>query len=480
MNSEAKLKVIRSAMAEQGLSAWLQPVHDEYLNEYPPACNRRVEWLTGFSGSAGPAAVLPRKAALFTDGRYTLQAQNEVDAASFERHNISDQMPEAWLAGHLSSGDRVGYDPRLYTQDMLRRMGKALGKKGVELVPVENLVDQVWKDRPPAPSSRVFIHDDKYAGETSASRRGRMAAKLKELGAEAAVLTAPDGICWLLNIRGRDIENTPLVLARAILDAKGKVRLYINPARCSPEVCAHLGAEVELCDPAALESGLAALGREKRRVLCDPASAPVWFTQVLADAGADIVEAQDPTVLAKAIKNPVELQGMRDAHIRDGVAVVKLLAWLDHETAEREVSEIEVGEMLLSLRESHPMFREPSFPTIAGSGPHGAIVHYRATPESNRALRPGELFLLDSGGQYPDGTTDITRTVPIGTPSAEHKERFARVLKGHIALATAVFPEGTAGSQLDALARQYLWQAGLDYDHGTGHGVGHFLGVHEG
>jgi len=468
-----KLKTLRKILAAQKLAAYLQPVHDEYLSEYPPVCNRRVEWLTGFSGSAGTAVVMAKKAALFIDGRYTLQAKNEVDAKLFEQHNSGEKTPEAWLAGQIKVGARIGYDPKLYTKRMLGRIQTALAKKGAKLVPVKNLVDAVWQDRPPAPASPVFIHDLKYAGEESASKRKCMAKRIAA-SADACVVASPDAVCWLLNIRGHDVPCTPLVLCTAILYANGKVDLYLAPSRCDANIRAYLGKDVKLCDPAKLEAGLKAL--RKKRVLCDPHSIPVWFAQKLGH----VIEGENPCVLAKAMKNPVELQGMRNAHIRDGVAVVKLLCWLDSETEKRSVTEMEIFDKLLKLRAAHPLFVEPSFPTIAGSGPHGAIVHYRVSRESNRTLRKNELMLLDSGAQYPDGTTDITRTVPIGAPNEEHKDRFTRVLKGHIAIATARFPEGTAGSQLDVLARQYLWQAGLDYDHGTGHGVGCFLGVHEG
>ncbi len=480
MDAAQKLQLLRDIVKKHGLAGYLQPVHDEYLAEYPPPCHRRVEWLSEFSGSAGTVAVLENKAALFVDGRYTLQAERETDGALFERHNIAILTPESWLAGQLRRGERVGYDPRLYTQSMVKRMSRTLAKPGAELVPCPNLVDMVWEDRPPAPATPLFIHELKYAGESSQDKRRNIASQLKTAHADAAVLAAPDAVCWLLNIRARDTEHTPLVLATAIIDSSAHVQLYVVPSRCNDAVRAHLGKEVELLDPARLEAGLMALGRKKQRVLCDPASAPMWFTQVLQQAGAQIVEAPEPCLLPKACKNDTELQGIRNAHIRDGAAVAKLLCWLDVETAKRDVRELEVSDKLLGFRAAHPMFVEPSFTTIAGSGPHGAIVHYRATETTNRILQRGELFLLDSGGQYPDGTTDITRTVPVGLPSPEQRDRFTRVLKGHIAIATARFPEGTSGSQLDALARQYLWQAGIDYDHGTGHGVGCFLGVHEG
>ncbi len=471
------IQKLRNLFKKQMVDAYLQPVNDEYMSEYPPASNQRVAFISGFTGSAGMVAVTADKAALFTDGRYTIQAKNEVDTTVFELHNSGSLAPETWVADALSSGNKVGYDPRLFTVAMVRRIESVLKKKQIELVPVTNLIDPIWQERPPVPSTLLFIHQQKYAGEESASKRARIAQQLVKEKADVAVIAAPDAVCWLLNIRARDVECTPLLLASALIDREGSVRLFIDASRCSAEVSAHLGNHVEICPPATLENNLVGIGAEHYSVLCDPASVPVWFTQTLTKAGAKIIEAQDPCILPKATKNATELQGIRNAHIRDGVAIVKLLCWLDSAT---NVSELEVSDKLRAFRALSPLFVEPSFNTISGSGPNGAIVHYRATESSNRTLQKGELFLLDSGGQYPDGTTDITRTVAIGEPSGEHKDRFTRVLKGHIAIATARFPEGTSGSQLDVLARQPLWQAGLDYDHGTGHGVGCFLGVHEG
>ena len=469
------IEKLRQSLVECLLAAYIQPVNDEYMSEYPPACNQRVQWLCGFSGSAGTVVVAREGAALFTDGRYTLQAKNEVDAAIFEMHNSGTLSPEAWLSEILQAGDKVGYDPKLYTSSTLKRIETVLAKKNIIPVPVQNLIDPIWIDRPAIPATPVFIHELQYSGETSADKRGRISKQLAKDGADVAVIAAPDAVCWLLNIRGRDVESTPLVLSVALINVQGYVQLFVDSKRVSAEVSAHLGNQVEVCEPSSLEQHLLALS--KKNILCDPTTVPVWFTQILAKADAKIIEAQDPCILPKAYKNSLELQGIRNAHIRDGVAIVKLLCWLDNN---QSVTEMEVSSKLRGFRALNAMFVEPSFTTIAGSGPNGAIVHYRVTEASNRQLQKGELFLLDSGGQYPDGTTDITRTVPIGEPSAEHKDRFTRVLKGHIALAMAVFPEGTSGSQLDALARQYLWQARLDYDHGTGHGVGCFLGVHEG
>ncbi len=468
---------IRKLLVKQAVDGFIQPVNDEYMSEYPPASNQRVAFVSGFQGSAGTVVVLKEKAGLFTDGRYTLQAKNEVDSAVFEQHNSGTLAPEVWVAENLPSGAKLGYDAKMYTASAVKRIEVVLAKKNIAFMPVGNLIDRVWEARPPQPATSVFIHDIKYAGESSADKRARIAAQVVKDGADAAVLATPDAVCWLLNVRGRDVESTPLVLSCAVIDREGKVQFFVDPARCDANVRAHLGNQVELVHPDNLAQQLAALGSQKKRVLCDPASVPVWFTQKLKDAGASIVEATDPCVLPKAMKNEVELQGIASAHIRDGVAIVKLLHWLG---GAAQVTEMEVSDKLREFRALHPMFVEPSFATISGSGPNGAIVHYRVSEQSDRTLVRGELFLLDSGGQYPDGTTDITRTVVVGEPSEEHRDRFTRVLKGHIGIANAKFPEGTSGSQLDVLARQHLWQVGLDYDHGTGHGVGCFLGVHEG
>jgi Xaa-Pro aminopeptidase len=478
MDTKEKLSALRVAMKTTGVAAYIQPVHDEYMSEYPPASYRRVEWFCGFSGSAGMLVVTEKNAALFVDGRYTLQAASEVDAKPIEHHNSGEITPQEWLVKTIADG-KIGYDPKLFTQSMVGRMQSVLEKKQLVLTPTSNLVDHIWKDKPPAPATTVFAHDIKYSGEASGAKRRRIGQAIAEAGAEVALINAPDSVCWLLNVRARDVENSPFLLAPMIVDTAGRVQLFATPSR-TDKVMPHLGNEVMVSEPSMLLGELAALGKAGRRVLCDPSSLPVWFTQTLKDAGAKIVEGVDPCQLPKAMKNATELAGIKSAHLRDGLSVTKLLCWLDRETNMRTVTEMEVADKLLLLRKANEGFVEPSFNTIAGSGPHGAIVHYRATEKTNRTIKQNELFLLDSGGQYPDGTTDITRSVIIGTPSAEHKDRFTRVLKGHIAIATAQFPEGTSGSQLDSLARQYLWQAGLDYDHGTGHGVGHFLCVHEG
>lgn len=463
-----KLKNLRELMIGRGLDAYLQPVHDEWMSEYPPACNRRVEWLTSFSGSAGLALVLADKAAMFVDGRYTLQAANQV-SADYVVLNSADVTPQSWLAQQLPKGAKIGYDPKLYTKAMLQRF------KNFSLVATENLIDELWENRPPTPTTKIFAHDVIYSGLEATEKRAQVVAEIKKVGADALFLSAPESVCWLLNIRARDVENTPLCLAFAIIDAQANVLLYAEQGRLDEKLQEHLGASVEVRAPSSLSED--ARYFSDKTMLYDAQTTSMFVTELCRAAGVNLQSGTDPCVMLKAVKNPVEISGMRKAHIRDGAAIAKLLSWF---TKQENVSELEVVDKLLLARMQNELFFEPSFDTIAGSGGNGAIVHYRATPESNRALQQGELFLLDSGGQYFDGTTDITRTVAIGEPSPEHKDRFTRVLKGHIALAMAQFPEGTTGSQLDALARQYLWQDGVDYDHGTGHGVGCFLGVHEG
>lgn len=457
-----KLLKLRGLLAKNGLQAYLQPVHDEWISEYPPACNRRVEWFTGFSSSAGLLVVTSGKAAIFVDGRYTLQAAKQV-SSEYYVFNSADVTPQSWLAQYLKEEAKIGYDPKLYTKAMLEKFKK------LSLVPTKNLIDELWENRPSAPASKIFVHDIKYSGEAAESKRKRVAEAIKKAGADGAFLSAPESVNWLLNIRARDTENTPLCLANALIDISGNVQLYVDSARLDKEVQEHLG-DVKILPPESLAFS-------QKILLLDAQSASVFVVDLCEAAGVKIIEGQDPCTLFKAVKNSVELAGIRKAHIRDGAAVAKLLCWLDGQV---NITELEVVDKLLSFRLQNELFVEPSFDTIAGSGEHGAIVHYRATQESNRILQQGELFLLDSGGQYYDGTTDITRTVAIDTPTAEYKKRFTQVLKGHIALAMAQFPEGTQGSQLDALARQYLWQEAVDYDHGTGHGVGCFLGVHEG
>ena len=474
-----RLSALRAEMARQGMDGFIVPHADEFQNEYLPPSTERLAWITGFTGSAGAAVVLKDRAAAFTDGRYTIQIREQVDGELFDIRHISDEPPKDWVAEHLGRGGKLGYDPWLHTERALKVWRKAAEKAGGEMVAVErNPLDAVWADRPPAPAAPIAPHGEEFAGETSTSKRERVAKTLADAGADSAVITAPDSIAWLLNIRGSDVAHTPLPLSFAILYATGRVEWFVDPAKVGPDMAGHLGDEVTVRGADEFEPALWALGNN--RVLADPAGSAALVFERLGKAGAQIIRADDPCQLPKACKNSVEIEGMRAAHRRDGVALTRFLSWLGGQVPKGGVGEIAAADKLQALRFEGEHITDLSFRTISGSGPNGAIVHYSVTPESDRTLGPGELYLVDSGGQYRDGTTDVTRTVAIGEPTAEMRDRFTRVLKGHIAIATVRFPEGTTGSHLDILARQALWRAGLDYDHGTGHGVGSFLGVHEG
>ena len=475
-----RLAALRAELAARGIDGFLVPLADDHQNEWVPAHARRLAWLTGFTGSAGVAVVLADGAAIFVDGRYTLQSREQVDTALFAIHHITDEPATDWIAANLGEGT-LGYDPWLATLGEVTRYRAACEKAGGTLQPCDdNPLDAAWVDRPARPAAPMAPHDLAFAGESAAKKRARLAAKLATDGVDAAVLTAPDSIGWLLNVRGGDLEYTPIALAFAILKADASVELFVDPGKTSPKLTVHLGNAVSIAAPGAFASALDSLGAERAKVLADPASAASFVFDRLEAAGANIVRGPDPCALPKACKNDVELAGMRASHVRDGAALTTFLGWLGEAAADGALDEWAVAEHLEGIRRGGEHFQRLSFPTIAGAGPHGAIVHYRVTEESNRRLQPGELFLVDSGAQYLDGTTDVTRTVAIGAPGDEERERFTRVLKGHIALATCRFPKGTTGSQLDVLARHALWQAGLDYDHGTGHGVGSYLNVHEG
>ena len=471
------LPLIRDAVARAGLDGLLIPHEDEHQNEYLPDANDRLAWATGFTGSAGAAVVLKDKAAVFVDGRYTLQVRDQVDGALFEIRDLVEGGVPAYLESELKSGQVVGYDPRLHSPDSLDRLRKAAEKAGATLKPVAaNPLDEAWgKARPAQPQAPVVPHPLQYAGEDSAAKRARIGAAL---GADAAVVTAPASIAWLFNIRGGDVIRSPLPLGQAVLRKDGTARLFLDPAKVTPELPAWLGNQVALESPDALPQALADL--KGQTVLVDPGQSSSWYFDALAAAGAEVVRGMDPTTLPRACKNDTEVEGTRRAHARDGVALTKFLHWLATDAQETLPDEIEVVTKLEGLREATGALKDLSFDTIAGAGPNGAIVHYRPVERLNRKLETDSLLLVDSGAQYLDGTTDVTRTVAIGTPSQEMRERFTLVLKGHLALGRVRFPVGVTGSALDALARMALWQHGLDYDHGTGHGVGSYLGVHEG
>jgi Xaa-Pro aminopeptidase len=474
------LPLIRAEMAKQGLDGFLIPHEDEHQNEYLPDANERLAWATGFTGSAGAAVVMAQAAAVFVDGRYTLQAQTQTDPELFERRDLMDGGVTAYLETAAKSGQVIGYDARLHSPDALAPLKAAAARAGATLKPVEsNPVDAAWgQARPPQPQAPVTPHGLAYAGEESGEKRQRVGEEIAKAGADVALITAPASIAWLYNVRGGDVIRSPLPLGQTLVQADGRARLFLDPAKTGPELRAWLGNGVTLEAPEALGPAIAAL--KGSRVLVDPAQASAWYFAELEAAGAVVVRGSDPCALPRAAKNPVEVQGARDAHLRDATALARFLYWLGTEAQVSPPDELETVARLEALREATGALKDLSFDTIAGAGPNGAIVHYRPTHKSNRRAQRGELLLVDSGGQYLDGTTDVTRTVAIGEPSSDMCDRFTRVLKGHIALSRIRFPAGTTGSALDALARASLWMAGLDYDHGTGHGVGSYLGVHEG
>ena len=472
--------LIRKAMAEQGLDGFVIPHEDEHQNEYLPAANDRLAWATGFTGSAGAAVLFQDKAALFVDGRYTLQARDQVDHQLFEIRDLVEGGVPAYLQAEAKAGWTIGYDPKLHSPEALERLKSAAAKAGASLKPVEaNPLDRAWGEaRPAQPRAPVVPHPLAYAGEDSAAKRERIGKSLGEQNAEAALITAPASIAWLFNVRGGDVIRSPLPLSQAILNADGTARLFLDPAKVTPDLPAWLGNGVRLEPPEALPEAIGEL--KGQRVLVDPGQSSAWYFETLKSAGAQVVRGPDPTALPRACKNPVEIEGTRQAHIRDGAALSSFLCWVATEAAVSLPDEPEIVRRLEGFREATGALKDLSFDTIAGAGSNGAIVHYRPTQRLNKRTVKGSLLLVDSGAQYLDGTTDVTRTLAIGEPSAEMRQRFTLVLKGHLALARVRFPAGTTGSALDALARLPLWSAGLDFDHGTGHGVGSYLGVHEG
>ncbi len=476
---EDRLKALREQLARDRLAGFVVPLTDEHMSEYVGAYAQRLAWLTGFQGSAGSAVVLPEEAAIFTDGRYTLQVREQVDGAHWQFEGIPQTSVAAWLGTHAPEGGRIGYDPWLHTRKWAEEATLSLAARGAELVAVDtNPVDAVWPDRPAPGKAKLEPHDDAYAGRSSADKRAKIAEWLAEKKADAVVLSALDSIAWAFNIRGRDVERTPVALAFAIVHADGTADLFVDPVKVGDDLPAHLGNAVRLRDRTAFGEALDAL--VGKTVAVDPQRAVAAIFKRLDDAGATILSQRDPTILPKAIKNGVEIAGHKAAQHRDGAALSRFLHWLSVEGPKGDQTEMSAADRLHAFRAEGGLLVDLSFDTIAGSGPNGAVVHYRAEEKTNRPVESGTLLLVDSGGQYRDGTTDVTRTVAIGTPTAEMVRNFTLVLKGHIALATAVFPKGTKGGQLDVLARQYLWANGLDYAHGTGHGVGSFLSVHEG
>ena len=477
---KSRLAALRAELAKRDLDGFVVPLTDEHQGEYVARRSQRLAWLTGFTGSAGMAIVLAERAALFVDGRYTLQAAAQVDGSLYEHRHITEEPPDAWLRKHLGEGAALGYDPRLHGASQRDRLAAPCRAVGACLIPCEdNPIDALWADQPPAPLGPIAPHPARFAGAEAGEKREIVAARLAKKSAAAAVLSAPDSIAWLLNVRGADVANSPLPHSFAIVHGDGDVDWFVDRRKLLPEVPAHLGNAVHVRAPETMADVLGALAGAGKAVLIDEAATPVWMVDRLTDGGAEVIRGADPCALPKACKNAVELEGIRAAHRRDGAALTRFLAWLAS-APPGSITELDAVDRLAAMRVGGEHYRGPSFDTISGAGPNGAIVHYRVTAESNRTLEPGTLYLVDSGGQYLDGTTDVTRTVAVGPPKPEHRDRFTRVLRGHIALAMARFPRGTTGAQLDTLARQFLWQAGLDYDHGTGHGVGHYLNVHEG
>ncbi|MFL5215509.1 MAG: aminopeptidase P family protein [Microvirga sp.] len=480
-HSAARIAKLREELVRRGLDGFVVPRADEHQSEYVPANAERLPWLTGFTGSAGTAVVLADKAALVVDGRYTLQAAEQVDTAVVDVVPLADKTAEAWIGENLAAGATLAYDPWLHTAGGLKKLKRAVAQAGAALAAVEiNVVDVIWLERPPPPKAPVRPHPAELAGETSAAKLARIREQLAKAKLDALVVSDPHNLAWTFNIRGGDVAHTPLPLGYAVIPAVGRPTVFLDPAKVTNEAGAAIGAVADIARQETLPGALEALGSAKAKVRIDAESGAVALVRRIESAGGAADVGPDPISLMKAVKNAAEIAGTRAAHRRDGAAVTRFIAWLAREAPSGTLTEIEAVEKLEALRDETGLLRELAFSTISGSGPNGAIVHYRVTNRTNRALKPGELFLLDSGAQYEDGTTDITRTVAVGRPSEEMRDRFTRVLKGHIAIARAVFPKGTSGAQIDALARQALWEAGLDFDHGTGHGVGSYLSVHEG
>ena len=479
--SGARVAALRTELARRGLTGFIIPRSDRHQNEYVPASEERLAWLTGFTGSAGAAIVLMERAVLFVDGRYTLQVREQVDTSLFTIEHLVETPPDRWIETNLTNADRLGYDPWLHTVESAERLAKACAAAGATLVAVEpDLIDAIWSDRPAPPLGAVMLHDLRFAGEAEEDKLARIRAELVKLRADALVVSDPHAVAWAFNIRGADVAHTPLPLAFAVIPQAGRPALFVDGRKLSNDVRDRLEGLADIREPADFVQALAALGQARKTVRLDQATAADALARLVTTHGGKVARGACPIALMKAVKNPAEISGARAAHVRDGAAMTRFLAWFDREAARGTLTEIDAVAALESFRRDTGLLEDISFPTISGAGPDGAIVHYRVTSKTNRGIAPGELFLIDSGGQYQDGTTDITRTVAVGAPTAEMCERFTQVLKGHIAIARAVFPDGTTGAQLDSFARQFLWTQGLDFDHGTGHGVGSYLSVHEG
>ncbi|QQO16559.1 aminopeptidase P family protein [Bradyrhizobium diazoefficiens] len=477
----ARLAALREELARRKLTGFVVPRADQQQNEYVPPSEERLAWLTGFTGSAGLAVVLTQEAAVFVDGRYTIQAAKQVDAKAWAVESLIDPPPESWLSAHLKAGDRLGFDPWLHTSAAAERLAAACTKAGAELVAVDsNPVDAIWHDRPQPPLAPVAVHGLQHAGVAEAAKIAQIRSEIDKLGVDALVLSDSHAVAWTFNIRGADVAHTPLPLSYAVVPKDGRPTIFIDRRKLSNLTRDHLEQSADVREPDAMAPTLMALAGSGAAIALDNATAADALSRLIAGAGGKPVRGNDPVALLKAVKNATEITGTKTAHVRDAVALARFLAWIDREAPSGKLTEIDAVEALETFRRETGALKDVSFPTISGTGPNGAIVHYRVTRKSNRRIAPGDLLLIDSGAQYEDGTTDVTRTMAVGEPTAEMRDRFTRVLRGHIAIARAIFPDGTSGAQLDTLARQYLWAAGIDFEHGTGHGVGSYLSVHEG
>jgi Xaa-Pro aminopeptidase len=474
-----RLAALRAELSRRKLDGFVVPRADQHQNEYVPPGAERLAWLTGFTGSAGAAVVLADKAAIFVDGRYTIQAREQVDPKLFATSDLVTAPPTRWLADNATQGARIGYDPWLHTPAQAEALRKAVESAGAEFLAVDgNPVDAVWSDRPPEPCAPVVLHADRLAGEKAAEKLARIAQKLGRR--DGLVLSDPHAVAWVFNIRGGDVAHTPLPLAWALAPREGRATLYVSGAKLSNAVRDALENLADVREPSALEPDLVNLAREKKTLLFDSGTAPEKLVALYRAAGGVADVLADPVALMKARKNAAELRGSRAAHLRDGAAIVEFLAWFSVEALKGKLTEISAAQALETFRRATGKLAEISFPTISAFGAHAALPHYRVTENSDARIAKGNVYLVDSGAQYVDGTTDITRTVAVGKASAQMREMNTRVLKGHIAIATSVFPKGVTGAQLDSFARRALWDVGADFDHGTGHGVGAYLSVHEG
>jgi len=477
----AHIAKLRAELNRRGFDGFIVPRADEHQGEYVPRSAERLAWLTGFTGSAGSAVILMDKAALVVDGRYTVQAAEQVDTSVITPVPLAEMSAEDWIAANLPEGGTLAYDPWLHTHDSLKRLEKAVARAGGNLAPVDiNLVDVIWIDRPAPPQAPVHPHPLAYAGETVEEKLERIRKKMAEAKLDALVISDPHNLAWAFNLRGGDVGHTPLPLGYAVLPSQGRASLFFDPAKITNEAGAAIGELAEFVPISAFQSALDSLGRKGGKVRVDSATGAVALIRRIEAAGGTVDVGADPISLMKAVKNKAEIAGSRTAHLRDGVAVARFLAWLDREAPKGQLTEIDAVEALEAFRIETGALKNISFPSISGAGPNAALPHYRVTTSSNRKIENGQIFLIDSGAQYEDGTTDITRTIIVGEPTPEMKDRFTRVLRGHIAIARIVFPKGTTGAQIDAFARKPLWDAGLDFDHGTGHGIGSYLSVHEG